>query len=233
MLAKSNINERFAARIAPDGMDAALRMQLAAASRRIAVEREEPVRLDESCDQLVYIAQGATKLVAYASQGREQIVAFHFSDDLVCVPARATHAYSLVALTPATLLAMSLDKVLELAAGDAEIMRNLLVTTNVSLARCREKSITLGRKTAPERVASFLVTMADRAGTREGTSVLVPLPMSRRDIADSLGITIETVSRQITRLRDTNVIETIGRSQIRILDPGRLWAGAGFLTEAK
>jgi len=232
MLTQSQLLDRFGLRLIPDGMDEGSRLQFAAASRMLTVNRDQQARLDESCDQLVYLGSGSTKLVALASHEREQVVAFHFEGDLICVPARLRHSYSLVALRDTSLVAMSYDKVIELSGNKPAILETLLKATLASLDRCREKSIALGRKAAPERIASFLVALAARTGKTEGKDIVLPLPMSRRDIADSLGITIETVSRQLTMLRERGVIETLGRSQIRILDLAALTCGAGFLSGA-
>ena len=90
----------------------------------------------------------------------------------------------------------------------------------------------LGRKTAQERLASFLVTMADRIGMQQGGQCVLDLPMSRRDIADSLGLTIETVSRQLTVLRDLALIETSGRSIVTLADIAALEDRAGHLAVA-
>lgn len=228
MLTQSQLLARFAARLMPDGMGEPWQLQFAAASRMLTLARDERARLDQSCDQLVFLSRGATKLVAHASHDREQIVAFHFANDIVCVPGRAHHLYALVALQETELAAFSFDKVIDLAAREPAILRSLLLATRTSLGRCREKAIVLRSKSAPERLASFLVAMAERLGQAGGAGGLLPLPMSRRDIADSLGITIETVSRQLTVLRTRQVIETAGRSHIRILDWPALVAGAGF-----
>jgi CRP-like cAMP-binding protein len=229
MLTHTQILDRFAARVMPEGSDDTARLQFAAAARAISVAREGVARLDQSCDQLVYLSSGSTKLVAHATHDREQVIGFHFAGDLLCIPARAHHSYSLVALRDTELVATCYDKVLELFGAHPGVLEILLESTRASLDRCREKAIALGRKTAPERVASFLIAMATRTGRTEEGAMVLSLPMSRRDIADSIGITIETVSRQLTILREQGVIETVGRSEIRILDMQRLTEGAGFL----
>ena len=103
----------------------------------------------------------------------------------------------------------------------------------LALSRSREKAISLGRKSAQERLASFLITMAERIGKNDADACVMELPMSRRDIADSLGLTIETVSRQLSELRDAGLIETSGRSRMRLLDLDRLNARAGHLAPAE
>jgi len=108
----------------------------------------------------------------------------------------------------------------------------LLENTTLSLRRCREKTIALGRKTAGERIAVFLVGMAERIGVEQDGRLVLELPMSRRDISDSLGLTIETVSRQLSKLRDDGVIETVGRSGVILNTLESLRDRAGFLREA-
>lgn len=228
MLTQQQLLTRFAERFLVDTLPGPSVSQFAAAGRSLEAAGNSAIRLDESCDQLVYLAEGATKLVARASGGREQVLGFHFPGDLVCVPARGAHAYTLFALRDTSLLTFCYDKVVELADENPAILRHLLDASRAALARSREKSIALGRKTAPERVACFLVAMAGRIGRTDGKATRFTLPMSRRDIADSMGVTIETVSRQLTELRKRGIIETSGRSQIGILDMATLTRGAGY-----
>ncbi|MBT8427219.1 MAG: helix-turn-helix domain-containing protein [Erythrobacter sp.] len=119
-----------------------------------------------------------------------------------------------------------------MAESDPQILRGLIGQMADALRRCREKAVALGRKTASERIAVFLLGMAERIGTAKGTSVILDLPMSRRDIAESLGLTIETVSRQFTILRDAKTIETSGRSLVILHDVSQLRAQAGYLAGA-
>ncbi|MCK0127560.1 helix-turn-helix domain-containing protein [Erythrobacter sp. F6033] len=180
-------------------------------------------------DQIVFIAGGSTKLVAHVSQGREQVVAFHFRGDLVSVPASAAHAYTLCALEDCELVFFPADDFLQIAQQEPHLVITILERTLRSLARSREKSVALGRKTAEERLASFLVTMAERIGWSRDGAVELDLIMSRRDIGDSLGLTIETVSRQLSELRNACLIETSGRSRFRLLDLPSLHRRAGHL----
>lgn len=228
MLTQHQLLSRFADRFLAGPSSRASLLQFAAAGRSLDAAANTVARIDESCDQLVYLAEGATKLVARASGGREQVLGFHFRGDLVCIPARGAHSYALFALKHTSMLAFCYDKVIELASNDPAMLRHLLEASRAALARSRDKTIALGRKTAPERVACFLVAMSERIGIRDGTAIRFTLPMSRRDIADSMGVTIETVSRQLTELRKRGIIETVGRSQIGILDMAALTRGAGY-----
>ena len=228
--------DRFATAVLPPNLPDALRRRFQALARSTTAAAGEAAIADDDVAQMVFLASGATKLVAHASQGREQVVAFHFSGDLVSVPAREAHAYMLCALVPSEFVTFPLDAFLSLARGEAAVMDAVLGRAMTALARSREKAITLGRKTAQERVASFLVVMAERTGKRGGSphdsACILDLPMSRRDIADSLGLTIETISRQLGELRDVGLIETSGRSIVRLLDLPGLDERAGHLPAA-
>lgn len=228
MLNEQELMAQFANSLLAGALPDSILSQFRAAGRAVQASRDSGIRLDDSCDQLVFLARGATKLVARASGGREQVLGFHFAGDLICVPARGAHSYQLFALQDTALLTFSFDKVIELAGNSAAILRQLLLATRTALSRSREKSISLGRKTAPERVACFLVAMAERIGMTDGKAIRFSLPMSRRDIADSIGVTIETVSRQLTELRKRGIVETSGRSRVGILDMAELTRGAGY-----
>jgi CRP-like cAMP-binding protein len=195
----------------------------------ILVPRSAIASLDHRQGTLVFIADGSTKLVAHASHDREQIVAFHFGGDLVAIPPDSQHAFSLVALRDSSLITFPAREFYERASAEPVIMRALLGRFQTALFRCRDKALGLGRKNAQERLASFLLTMAERLDRVEGGRIVLDLPMSRRDIGDSLGLTIETISRQFSELRAAGLVETSGRSRVVLNDPGALAERAGHL----
>jgi CRP/FNR family nitrogen fixation transcriptional regulator len=103
---------------------------------------------------------------------------------------------------------------LELVAeGDAMVARNLLSMTTNNLQHAEDHMLLLGRKTSLERVAAFLLEM----DTRLTAAGIIALPMSRRDIADYLGLTLETVSRALSRLHDLGILGFIGNTQRQIM----------------
>ena len=224
--------ERFARINLPANLSDAAILRFQALGRAAAVGREEALALNLHADHLVFVCSGATKLVAHASDRRDQVVGFHFPDELVVVPARAEHSYTLEAVRPSELLVFDYREFTELARSDPAVLRSLLECARGSLSRSREKSLALGRKTATERLAGFLVAMAVRIGSIRDGTLSIDLPMSRRDIADSLGLTIETVSRQFSVLRELGLLETTGKAGVRIPDLRALEARAGYLTEA-
>lgn len=194
----------------------------------ISVLGGRSITTDPAKDAFVFLASGATKLIAKASKGREQIVAFHFAGDLVSVPRGSRHTYNLAALIDCEALAMPADDLLAIARRDAGLLEMLLRNSLNALHRCRDKAVGLGRKNAQERLADFLVSMAERIGAAEGGASLIDLPMSRRDIADSLGLTIETISRQFGELRELGIVETAGRSRVSLPDVAALSTLAGY-----
>jgi CRP-like cAMP-binding protein len=219
--------ERFVVAVAPASSSEELAARLRTQAHVVQLASGEPFRIGDAEDRFVYVERGATKLVARASAGREQVVAFHFAGDLVWIPSRAAHEYFLCALAGSTLVSVSASAFLEAVNGDAAVMTALFERMQQALLRSREKSVSLGRKSAQERIAGFLSAMADRIGTGDAIGPELDLPMSRRDIADSLGLTIETVSRQFSELRAAHLIETRGRSHIRVCDPAGLADRAG------
>ena len=227
----TDIFERFARRVLPHGQSDAERQRFQQLARLAALGAGHSLDFEEYDAQLVYVVSGETKLVAHASGSRDQIIAFHFAGDVYSVPARDNYSYSVCALTDCDLLLFPSREFLELAGDEPHILRHLLGNTTDSLRRCREKTIALGRKTASERVAVFLLAMSERIGVTDGQRVTLELPMSRRDISESLGLTIETVSRQLTVLRAAGIIETTGRSTVVLHDPQQLRQHAGYLLE--
>ena len=225
--------ERFCSAILPAGSSQETHLRFQSVARFASAHAGDSPFEVTNQDQIVFISNGSAKLVANCSQGREQVVAFHFAGDLVSVPAGGAHAYTLIALDNCELIVFASDDFLKLARREAGMIDQALERTMLALSRSREKAISLGRKSAQERLASFLITMAERIGKNEAKAYAMELPMSRRDIADSLGLTIETVSRQLSELRDAGLIETSGRSQVRLLDLDRLNARAGHLVPAE
>ena len=225
----SEISDLFGRKVLPERMPEAARREFYALGKERLLEPNKTQQLDVSASSLVFVGSGAVKLVAHASGEREQVVAFYFCDDFFLLPQNGAHSFSLHGLKRSEVLIFPYARFTELARHDCDIMQQLLDRSALSLQCSREKTISLGQKTALERIASFLISMAERIGVIEGKRVAIELPMSRRDIADSLGLTIETVSRQISILRADGLIETSGRSGVSILSLDALEQRSGNL----
>lgn len=187
---------------------------------------EEAV-FEDRADQFAFVATGAAKLVAYLETDREQIVAFGFPGELMHVPRRGEPEFSLIALQPTELLVMPANSLLAASGGDSALLRLAIEQTTLALGRSRANAIMLGTRSARERLAGFLLDMFERSGGPGPEPETIILPMSRNEIADSLGLTIETVSRQFSELRNLGLIQTPGRSVVVILDWERLARAAG------
>lgn len=173
---------------------------------------------DADRDHLVYMIEGHAKLVARTPGGQERIVAFHCTGDLVTVPAAAFHTYELVAIRDCNMLVFGRTELLAAVRDEPALLDAVFSQVIDGLERCRENAVNLGRKSASRRVASFLLAMAKRARIEPGGAMIVDLPMSRRDVSDYLGLTIETISRQISEMRRKGLIATPSRSRVELLD---------------
>jgi CRP/FNR family transcriptional regulator, nitrogen fixation regulation protein len=157
---------------------------------------------DEPADYLYKVVSGAVRTYKVLSDGRRQIGAFYFPGDIFGLETGDEHAFSAEAITDSKVVVIKRSAVVGLAARDNEVARQLWAMTSRELRRVQDHILLL-IKTAEERVVSFLLEMAAR---RPGANA-VELPMSRQDIADYLGLTIETVSRTLSQLEDTAAIE--------------------------
>jgi CRP/FNR family nitrogen fixation transcriptional regulator len=155
----------------------------------------------EPADYLYKVVSGVVRMYKILSDGRRQIGAFYFPGDIFGLESGDQHASSAEAIGDVTVLIFKRSAVLARAARDSDIARELWEITARALDRAHDHMLLL-IKSAQERVASFLLEMAGPAtGSNE-----VALPMSRQDIADFLGLTIETVSRTISQLENVHAI---------------------------
>ena len=176
------------------------------------------------------VVSGALKVTATLSDGREQIVGLLFPADFVGQLFTDETTLTVTAIVDTDLCGYSRGA-FEAVLGDHPKMERLLLRrTMASLNEARERMLSLGRQSAQERVAGFILDLARRAGVRSADGLLhVSIPVSRGEMADYLGLTIETVSRQLTRLRTNDVIgfangericTIINRAQLeRIVNP--------------
>jgi CRP/FNR family transcriptional regulator len=180
-------------------------------------------------DRLVYISAGSAKLVAQPVSGSpaSQVLAFHFGGDMISVLRQADGDFRLAALTDCDLVVFPADRFLDIAQNDPAVLRSVLARSLQALHRSRTRMMQMGHKSAQQRIADFLVSMAERLADCTTGACAFALPMSRRDIGDSLGLTIETVSRQLTELREAGLVETEGRSKVCLSDVSALARLAG------
>ncbi len=155
----------------------------------------------EPAEYLYKVVSGTVRTYKILSDGRRQIGAFHLPGDIFGLEAGDEHAFSAEAISPSVVLVIKRSTVITRAARDSDIAHQLWNLTAGELHRT-QGHILLLIKSAQERVAGFLLEMAGRSPAGNE----VDLPMSRQDIADYLGLTIETISRTLTQLENAAAI---------------------------
>jgi CRP/FNR family nitrogen fixation transcriptional regulator len=158
---------------------------------------------DEPAEYIYKVVSGAVRTYKLLNDGRRQIGAFHLPGDVFGLEAGNENHFSAEAIVDSTILVVKRNAVTALAMRDSEVARELWTLTAKHLERAQDHMLLLGRKNAQERLAAFLLEMSKRLAG-ENT---VDLPMSRQDIADYLGLTIETVSRTLTQLESDAAID--------------------------
>ena len=157
---------------------------------------------NEPADYLYKVVSGTVRTYKVLVDGRRQIGGFHLPGDMFGFESGDEHTFSAEAITDCKILVIRRSAVITLAARDNDVAQQMWALTARELQRVQDHIMVL-IKSAQERVASFLLEMAGRAAGGGA----VELPMSRQDIADYLGLTIETVSRTLTQLEKTAAIE--------------------------
>jgi CRP/FNR family transcriptional regulator len=201
-----------------------------ASHKHIVKEGEELIGDAERIDVYSNVLSGVVKLTKTLSDGRQQIVGLQFAPDFLGRPFRKESSINAEAATDVSLCSFpkaTMDRMMQEQPG---LEHRLLQQALIELDDARDWMVTLGRKTAAEKVASFLMLIArniDPSRDPERRAVTFDLPLTRADIADFLGLTIETVSRQLTRLRTDNVIRIENNRHVFVDDIRRLEARAG------
>ena len=167
----------------------------------------------EPAEYLYQVIDGAVRSYKLLSDGRRQIGAFHLAGDIFGLENGEAHRFTAEAIVDSTVRLAKRASLAGVAARDATVARDLLSMTASNLQHAEDHMLLLGRKTALERVAAFLLEM-DRRLTAAG---VMALPMCRRDIADYLGLTLETVSRALSVLHDKGILGFIGQTQRQIV----------------
>ena len=175
------------------------------------------------------IIDGVLKLSVNLQDGREQIVSVMYAADFIGRPFGKESPYRVTAMTDAEVCVFTRSSFDGFAKEHPDLQNKLLQRTLDELDRAREWMTMLGKKSATERIATLLVELSDRL-TVDGCSPTTlyldrfELPMDRQQISDILGLTIETVSRQFSRIRKEGIIELPDRRTVIIKDRNRLKA---------
>jgi CRP/FNR family transcriptional regulator len=177
-------------------------------------------------DSLYILTEGCVRLSKMLADGRRQITGFLFPSDFLGLALRERFAYSAEAVDAVAVCRYPKSKLESLLDEFPAMERRLLAVASNELAAAQDQMLLLGRKTALERVASFLLILMRRMQLK-GRQNAVSLPMTRTDIGDYLGLTIETVSRSLSKLKRDRVVRFMTAQDLEIVDAKRLAALAG------
>jgi CRP/FNR family nitrogen fixation transcriptional regulator len=184
--------------------------------RQTVARNREIYAEGERADRIFKVVSGAVRTFELTEDGRRQVNAFYLPGEVFGLEADGDYRFYAEAIVETTILAVRRERV-----GDRpEMLKELWQLTAAELARAQQHFMLLGRRTATERVAWFLVSLADRL--HADGAITITLPMGRQDMADYLGLTIETVSRTMTQLDEAGLIELHGARLVHISRPERL-----------
>jgi CRP/FNR family transcriptional regulator len=181
----------------------------------------------DEAENVYEVVQGTLRLYKLLSDGRRQITGFLSAGHLLGLAHEECYLYTAEAITEVTLCRYPRARFNHMVDDVPGFARRLLTVTSNELCAAQDQMLLLGRKSAVEKVASFILTMAERLGNERSE---VQIPMTRTDIADYLGLTVETVSRTLTKLKQEGIIalpsvyciELRDRDQLEQLAAGEL-----------
>ena len=179
---------------------------------------EEIYGEDEPAEYVYQVISGAVRSYKLLSDGRRQIGAFHLPGDVFGLEFGSSHRLAAEAIIDTNVRLVKRRSLEQAASVDVAVARKLWTMTAGDLRHAEDHMLLLGRKTAMERVATFLLEMDSRLAV----AGMMALPMCRRDIGDYLGLTLETVSRALSQLHSQGVLGFSGARQIVLRNRQRL-----------
>jgi len=167
---------------------------------------------------LYRIEMGAIALYKVLADGRRQVMGFAYPGDIIGLGIEGEHLMNAQAIKPSRVRCLPLASLRQSASRDPMVWLELYEALAKELAATRDLMLTTGQRSAVERVAGFLLTLSRRNERNGQDGASFELPMTRRDIGDFLGLTIETVSRTFTKLKLLGLIELPHSNHVKLLD---------------
>lgn len=171
----------------------------------------------DAADYIFALVAGVVSCSQYMADGRRQIIAFLFPGDYIGMATGKCYSFAAEGVTEGEVCRFPREPFIELLKSFDDFEQHFLMQVSNELAEAQKHVLILGQKDAVERVATFLLMLEEREN-RFGSDDVIEFPMTRVDMADYLGLTIETVSRSFTKLRKKGVIATPNTRVARILD---------------
>lgn len=175
---------------------------------------------DQAC-KVYEVVAGVLRLTTILEDGRRQVIAFGYPGDIVGFPRDGLYNAECDAISPAEVIAHSVSD-LECGSQNPELHMRLVKAALNEIVTMRDQLTVLGKKTAAEKLASFLCVLMMRIGRPLGAYTHVNFPMTREDMADFLGLRFETVSRTLSQFRKQRIIALENSRAAVILDPDAL-----------
>jgi len=168
------------------------------------------------------VLEGVFGMYKLLADGRRQISNFAYPGDIIGLDCVGSHINSGEALSPSVVRCIPVSAIEKMIRIEPGFGQALLLLSATELAETREQILSLGRKSAAEKLATFLLRIVNRATLVGHDGNTISIPMKRCEIADFLGLTIETVSRTFTKLKVSRVIRLKPNAQVEILDLKKL-----------
>jgi len=214
----------------PAGIDAAdlERLDMAVRDKRVLARGEQLFRQGDTFHSLYVVRSGSMKTVIEDANGEQQVLAFHLPGEIVGVDAMAndSHQCAAEALERTSICELPYPQLQRVLTDVPGLLRQLMRVVSREVASEQHHLVTMGRQQAQERLAIFLRSLSERYGVLSRDTVTLTLTMSRYDIANYLGLVVETVSRLFTKMEAAGVL-TVSRKTIVILRPDLLAAMCG------
>lgn len=186
-------------------------------ARRVVAKGRPIMSEGEPNDCLYVVVNGSFRLTKFLEDGRRQVTGFLFKGDFAGVRATAESAYTAEALEESIVCFFPHRFLDEIAGSSPGVKDRLIAQGQTEYHKAQDHIVLLGKKTAEERVESFLRMIATAIGdTSDDGGLFAPLPMSRQDIADYLGLRLETLSRTLATLKKKGAISDLTRKSVVI-----------------
>jgi len=193
-----------------------------APSERTLNAHEHLFMANDEQQHIYQVLEGVVGVYKMLPDGRRQIVNFYHTGDLIGLEDSGMWSHHGEALCDTKIRCIPVSTINTLITTEPGFGQALLATLATELAETRDQVLSLGRKSAIEKVATFLVRIARRNKREQKDECALHLPMTRAEIGDHLGLTIETVSRNITKLKTSGLIRLESKSRVEVLDMEQL-----------
>lgn len=194
-------------------------------TRRLPVKARDPLyREGDAASSIVMLMSGTAKISKLMPDGRQQVLGFRFAGDILGFTQGRAHAADAEMLTDGHVCRMTRPQLEAMLERFPATQRRLIDLCAQELALTQDQLVTVGRRHAEQRVAAFVLSLAEAARRRGAPSEQLDMPMTRAEIGDLLGLALETVSRAFTALRKRGLVRELGGHRLELPDLAALVA---------